>query len=147
MQRLARPTRSTALLAAGAAACLAAAAATAADTDTDVDWAAVAGAETVRVLTADEDGDERVTTIWLLVQDGNGYIRTSRRSSWGDNVERNPAIGLRIDARDYELRAVFIEDEAVREKIVAGFEEKYGSNPILNWIRGDDPRIMRLDPR
>jgi hypothetical protein len=112
-----------------------------------VDWAAVTYAETVRVLTTDEGGDERSTKIWLLVQDGNGYIRTSRSTTGGDNVERNPAIGLRIDASDYEFRAVFTEDEAERDKIVAGFEEKYGSNPILNWIRGDAPRIMRPDPR
>jgi len=111
------------------------------------DWSAVADEETVYVITTDEDGEVRETKIWLLVLDDVGYIRTSRSTRWGDNVEREAAIALRVDGTDYPLRAVFVEDEAERARIVAGFEAKYGSNPILNWIRGDDPRIMRLDPR
>jgi hypothetical protein len=111
------------------------------------DWAAVAEEETVYVVTSDEDGDRRETKIWVLVLDGVGYIRTSRSTRWGDNVERDPDIALRVDDADYPLRATFIEDPADRARIVAGFEEKYGSNPILNWIRGDDPRIMRLEAR
>jgi hypothetical protein len=113
----------------------------------DLDWAAVADVETVHVLTTDEDGDARATKIWLLVLDGHGYIRTSRRTTWGDNVERHPDIALRIGDTDYPVRATFIVDAAERARIVAGFEEKYGSNPILNFIRGDDPPIMRLEPR
>ena len=113
----------------------------------DLDWAAVADLETVRVLTTDEGGDARATKIWLLVLDGQGYIRTSRRSTWGDNVEHNPDIGLRIEGTDFPVRATFIVDEAERARIVAGFDEKYGSSSIFNFIRGDDPPIMRLEPR
>jgi hypothetical protein len=114
---------------------------------TEPDWSAMAAAKTVYVLTGDEDGDTRETKIWMSVIDGTPYIRTSRRSNWGDNVERNPEIALRVDATEYPLHAQFIDEEDERARIVAVFEEKYGSNPILNWIRGDDPRIMRLDPR
>jgi hypothetical protein len=113
----------------------------------DIDWAAVADVETVHVLTTDEDGDARVTKIWLVVLDGVGYIRTSRRATWGRNVERDPDIALRIGDTDYPVRATFIVDAAERARIVAAFEEKYGSNPVLNFIRGGDPPIMRLEPR
>jgi len=113
----------------------------------DIDWAAVADVDTVHVLTTDDDGDARTTKIWLVVLDGHGYIRTSRRTTWGKNVARDPDIALRIGDTDYPVRATFIVDEAERARIVAAFEEKYGSNPILNFIRGDDPPIMRLDPR
>jgi hypothetical protein len=111
------------------------------------EWAAVADEETVHVVTTDEDGDVRETKIWVLVLDDVGYIRTSRSTRWGDNVERDPDIALRVAGADYPLRASFVEEDAERARIVAGFEAKYGSNPVLNWIRGDDPRIMRLDPR
>lgn len=111
------------------------------------DWTALADSETVYVLTADEDGDVRETKIWLSVVDGTPYIRTSRSSRWGDNIERDPEIALRVGDDEYPLRARFIEAEDERARIVGAFEAKYGSNPILNWIRGDDPRIMRLDPR
>jgi hypothetical protein len=103
--------------------------------------------ETLYVLTTDADGDARDTKIWLLVLDGTGYIRTSRRSTWGTNVERNPNIGVRIDDSDYPVRATFITENAERARIVTGFGEKYGNNPFIDWIRGDDPRIMRLEPR
>jgi hypothetical protein len=124
-------------------ACFAAGSAGAAEPD----WPALADAETVYVLTTDEDGDTRETKIWMRVIDGTPYIRTSRNSHWGDNVERQPEIALRVEEDEYPLRAQFIEGDDERARIVAAFEEKYGSNPILNWIRGDDPRIMRLDPR
>lgn len=113
----------------------------------DIDWAAVADVETVHVLTTDEDGDARATKVWLVVLDGDGYIRTSRRTTWGKNVARDPDIALLIGDTDYPVRATFIVDEAERARIIAAFEEKYGSNPILNFIRGGDPPIMRLDPR
>ena len=79
--------------------------------------------------------------------EGRGYIRTSRRTTWGKNVARDPDIALRIGDAEYPVRATFIVDEAERARIVAAFEEKYGSNPILNFLRGSDPPIMRLDPR
>ena len=113
----------------------------------DIDWDAVADVETIHVVTTDEDGDVRATKIWVVVLDGVGYIRTSRRTTWGENVKRDPDIALRIGDTDYPVRATFIVDEAERARIVAGFEEKYGSNPIMNFIRGDDPPIMRLEPR
>jgi hypothetical protein len=113
----------------------------------DIDWSAVADVDTVHVLTTDEDGDARATKIWLVVLDGDGYIRTSRRTTWGKNVARDPDIALRIGDVEYPVHATFIVDEAERARIVAAFEEKYGSNPILNFIRGEDPPIMRLEPR
>jgi hypothetical protein len=122
-------------------------AATATHHEPAIDWAAVADEETVYVLTTDEDGDARDTKIWLLVLDGVGYVRTSQGTTWGANAERNPEIGIRIGESDYDFRAAFVTEPAERARIVEGFEAKYGSNPILNWIRGDDPRIIRLDPR
>ena len=110
-------------------------------------WPAMADAGTVHVLTTDEDGDARETRIWMIVVEGRPYIRTSRSSRWGGNVERDPEIAIRVEDAEYPVRAHFVEGADERARIVAAFEEKYGSNPILNWIRGDDPRIMRLDPR
>jgi hypothetical protein len=111
------------------------------------DWTAMADTGTVHVLTTDADGDARETKIWLAVVDGTPYFRTSRGSRWGDNVEREPEIALRVDETEFPLRARFVEAADERARIVAAFEAKYGSNPVLNWIRGDDPRIMRLDLR
>jgi hypothetical protein len=112
------------------------------------DWSAVAGVEEVVVVTTNEDGTPRETTIWLVVVDGQGYIRTSRSTRWGDNVERDPDIVLRIEEQEHPARAFFVEDEALRERIVRAFREKYGwFDGMVNFMRGRHPRIMRLEPR
>ena len=114
----------------------------------ELDWNSVADVGQVRVLTTNQDGTPRETTIWLAVLDGQGYIRTSGWTRWGDNVERNPDIALRIGDTEHRLRASFVEDEALRERIVAAFREKYGGfDGFLNVLRGSKPPIMRLDPR
>jgi hypothetical protein len=112
------------------------------------DWDAVVAVEEVDVLTTNEDGSSRETIIWFTLLDGQAYIRTSESTTWGDNVERDPDIVLRIEEVEYPFHAAFITDEAEREKIVASFREKYGwFDGMLNIVRGSSPRIMRLDPR
>jgi hypothetical protein len=129
----------------GAVACLLGAVAAGA---ADLDWNTVAEVEEVKILTTNQDGTPRETTIWLAVVEGQGYIRTGGWTTWGDNVERNPDIALRIGDTEHPLRASFVEDEALRAEIVATFREKYGRfDGFLNFFRGSKPRIMRLDPR
>ena len=114
----------------------------------EFDWNSVADVEEVLVVTTNQDGTPRETTIWLAVVDGQGYIRTSGWTKWGDNVVRNSDIALRIGDIEHPLRASFVEDEALRERIVATFREKYGRfDGFLNILRGSKPPIMRLDPR
>ena len=112
----------------------------------EVDWASFADLDTVEVVTTDEDGDERETTIWVRVVDGQGYIRTSLRSTWGDNTERFPDIAIRGGPIDHFVHADLVTDDEQKQRIVEAFDEKYGTNFIIDWIRGD-PRIFRLEPR
>ena len=108
------------------------------------DWGAVADTETVEVLTEDEDGSLRVTTVWLLVLDGEGYVRTGG-TSWGENVVRSEKLTLRIDENEYPLSVEFEEDEDLRARIKQGFRDKYGwSDGLIGWIRGSHPLHMRL---
>ena len=112
------------------------------------DWAGVAQVEEIEAITADADGSPRETTVWLAVVDGQGYIRTSGSSSWGDNVQRDPDLVVRIDGAEYRVHAVFIEDDALRGRVIETFRAKYGmSDSLVDVFRGSRPRIMRLDPR
>ncbi len=112
------------------------------------DWNAIADAGTVVISTTNENGSTRRTTIWLVVVDGEAYIRTSRSTRWGDNVERDPDVVLSVGDTDYRVRASFVEDEALRARVVDSFREKYGwSDAMVNVMRGSHPRIMRLDAR
>ena len=112
-----------------------------------IDWDSHAEEQNVTVVTADEDGSARETTIWLAVLDGQGYIRTGG-TRWGGNIERNQDIALRIGETELLLWVEFVTDEAQRDAVKAVFREKYGfSDWLISPMRGSNPKIMRLLPR
>jgi hypothetical protein len=111
------------------------------------DWEALADVGTLQVITHDEDGAPRETKIWLAVVDGQGFIRTGD-TAWGDDVERDPNVVLRIEDVEYPLLAEFIEAEGLRERVETAFREKYGwSDAMIGLFRGGNPRIMHMIPR
>jgi len=108
------------------------------------DWNAVADLETVSVATSNADGTLRYTTVWIVVVDGRGYIRTGN-TTWGENVVRDPSLKLVIGDTEYALRADFVEAEDERARVTAAFNAKYGwVDSMLGWLRGARPKIMRL---
>ena len=112
------------------------------------DWAALASVEEVDVLTTDADGDPRETVVWFVVDEGVAYLRTGGGSRWGDNIEREPDVVLRVAGEEYPLRATRVSDEALLEGIHATFREKYGwFDAVAGVMRGGSPRIMLLAPR
>lgn len=111
------------------------------------EWESVADVETVQVLTENEDGTMRDTTVWLAVVDEQGYIRTGN-TGWGDNVMRDQDVEIRIGDVEYALRINFVEDDELRQRITDSFREKYGfSDTMISLFRGKRPKIMRLTAR
>jgi hypothetical protein len=111
------------------------------------EWASLAEVDTVQVLTTNEDSRVRDTTVWLVVVDGDGYIRTGG-TAWGDNAVRDPEIEVSIEGTKYPLRVHFVEDDGLRQRITDSFREKYGfADSLIGLFRGDRPKIMRLTPR
>lgn len=111
-------------------------------------WDKVAEIEQIEIVTHDEDGDARETTIWFVVVDGQGFIRTGG-STWGENIRRDPSdVVLRIEGKEYPLRAEFIENDSLRERVVAAFRAKYGwFDGFVNFVRGKRPNIMHMISR
>jgi hypothetical protein len=108
----------------------------------------VSAVEEVVVITEGDAGEKLETTIWLVMVDGNAYIRTSARSGWGANVKRNPAITVRVEKTDFPVRVTFVDDDPERGRVTAGFRAKYGfQDAMIGLIRGSNPQIMRLDTR
>ena len=108
------------------------------------DWSSVADVDTVSVATSNPDGSLRYTTVWLVVIDGRGYLRTGD-TTWGANVARDPAITLVIGEQEYALRADFVEADDEHARVMAAFNEKYGwTDTVIGWFRGARPKIMRL---
>jgi hypothetical protein len=111
------------------------------------DWETLREVDRVVVVTHDEDGGERETTVWLAVLDGSGYIRTGS-TRWGDNLVRSPELVLRAGEASWAFRVEFVEDDAERQRITDTFRAKYGfSDRMVSWMRGARPKIMRLVPK
>ena len=109
------------------------------------DWSGWAEIENIEVITAQAEGAELTTTIWIVVLDGTAYIRTSQGSGWGDAVEKAEAIGLRGGDDLRTVSPTAISDAAARERIEAVFREKYGfQDAMISLFRGD-PRIWSVD--
>jgi hypothetical protein len=101
----------------------------------------------VEIVTRDEDGAPRETKIWLVVVDGEGYIRTGGTRWWG-NVERDPDVTLRVAGVEHPLRAELVTDEALLARVVASFRTKYGfSDRMAGLVRFGDTHVMRLERR
>lgn len=109
-----------------------------------IDWAAAGAERVVEIVTQDEDGSPRETKIWLVVVDGQGYIRTGGTRWWG-NVERDPDVELRVAGAEHPLRAELVTDGALLQRVVAAFRTKYGfSDRMAGLVRFGDTHVMRL---
>jgi hypothetical protein len=113
-----------------------------------IDWAAVADEGVPEVVTVDPDGDLRETKLWIVVLDGQAFIRTGD-TRWFRNIERDPDVTLRIAGVAYPLRAEPVIDGPLRDRIHAAFREKYGFQDRLVGLTANraDANILRLVPR
>lgn len=108
------------------------------------DWNAVKDVGTVYIVTTNEDGSARDTKIWLVVVDGQGYVRTGS-TRWKANVDRNPDVTLRIEEAEYPLRVEFVTDPELCTRVEQAFRDKYGfSDSFIGIFRPGDSNIMRL---
>jgi hypothetical protein len=112
----------------------------------EADWGTYAEADTVVILTTDEDGKPRKTTIWLCVSEGQGYVRGGS-GRWVGNTLRNGDVGLRIGDAELALHATKLEDAAEIERVTAAFREKYGFGDVMATLVRGTPTIFRLAPR
>jgi len=92
------------------------------------------------------ESDAKPTIIWIAESGGALYIRTSRRSAWGNAVERSGALSLTPPG---DFTATRITDAATMDSVTAAFREKYGFSDITAGLLralGGGPRIFRLHP-
>jgi hypothetical protein len=112
-----------------------------------VDWRRYADEKVIEVVTRNEDGSSRETKAWIVVVDGQGYIRTGS-TRWGANALRNPDVTLIIGESQLPLRVEFVDDDEIRQKVADSFRAKYGwADRLMSPFRGSHPKIMRLVPR
>jgi hypothetical protein len=111
-----------------------------------LDWNAHADADTVVIVTTDEDGAARDTTIWLCVSNGQGYVRGGS-GQWVANALRDGNVKLRVGETELTLSATKLTDPAEIARVTAGFRTKYGFGDVLAGVLRGDPTLFRLTPR
>jgi hypothetical protein len=117
------------------------------DAGEDFDWSRYEEEQTIAAITTDDDGSARETTIWIVVVDGDAFIRTGN-TRWGANVERQPDIALRIADEEIPVRVHFVTDDTLRGRVIEAFRAKYGlTDRLISPFRGGRPKIMHLSRR
>ncbi len=123
------------------------AASAAASTDPAPDWSTIAGENTVVVVTEQADGTPHETTVWLVVHEGRGYLRTSN-TRWFRNIERNRNVVLRAGDHEWPLTVSMVEDDAEGDAVIGAFRAKYGiSDLLVAPLRLGGSHLLRLEPR
>jgi hypothetical protein len=112
-----------------------------------LDWAELADVRVPRIFTFTPQGELRVTKVWLVVVDGQGFVRTGD-TRWFRDVEGNPDVSIGAEGESHPLRAAPVTDAALRARVNAAFRAKYGwQDRVVHPFGADDARILRLDPR
>ena len=108
------------------------------------DWSKWSDLPTVEVITTDEGVGLRTTTVWIVVVEGQAYVRTGN-TIWGGNVERDGKLKLKGGPGEYQCRAERINDLSLQTKVMAAFRAKYGFRDVISSvIRLGKSRIFRL---
>ena len=94
--------------------------------------------EVVRLLTIDAQLHQQETEVWIVDLDSGSYLRSSAPdSAWVARLRANPVVDLIRHGSQRQYRAVFVDDEAIREELNRAMERKYGFADRL-WGRMRD---------
>ena len=109
------------------------------------DPAAFSKQETLEFLTTAADEGEHWSTVWLVVLDGQVYIRLGGRAA--DRIEANttkPIVKLRIAGQEFEaVNATPAPEQAAA--VAKAMHEKYWSDVFIQYF--NHPLTMRLTPQ
>jgi hypothetical protein len=113
----------------------------------ELDWQPFQDTDVIEILTQDEDGAQRETSVWIVTLDGHGYVRTND-SRWLANIRRGSAIALRLDAQEFPVAAREPNDAAITARVEEQFKQKYGfMQRVMSAFRMREPTVLELSAR
>jgi hypothetical protein len=113
----------------------------------EVDWQRVQDEDVIEVLTHDEDGALRETSVWIVAFDDHGYLRTND-SRWLANIRRGSSVSLRIGEDEFAVTAREPDDAALSARVEEGFKQKYGfTQRVMSVFRMREPTLLELSAR
>jgi hypothetical protein len=108
------------------------------------DPAAFSALDTLEFLTVGPGEGPHWSTVWMVVLDGDVYIRLGSRAA--DRMQKNataPDVGVRIGGREYEH--VHVDDAApMAARVAAAMADKYTSDLLVRHF--SHPLTLRLEP-
>lgn len=111
----------------------------------DWDPAAFSEQEVLEFHTVEENGDGHWSKVWLVVLDGDVYVRLGNRAA--DRIESNstrPVLKIRVGDEVFER----VDGEPapdMAEAVAAAMAEKYWSDVFVRFVK--HPLTLRLRPR
>jgi hypothetical protein len=111
------------------------------------DWQRAQEQSVVQILTHDEDGAQRETSVWIVSFDGCGYVRTND-SRWLANIRRGSTVALRLDDGEFPVAAREPNDAAITARVEEQFKQKYGfMQKVMSAFRFREPTVLELTAR
>ena len=103
----------------------------------DLDWQRFQDTSVIEILTHDEGGALRETSVWIVPLAGHGYVRT--------NDSRGSPVALRVEGDEFAVSAREVDDAALKERVEEGFKQKYGfTQRVMSAFRFREPTVLEL---
>ena len=110
----------------------------------------LAAAEEIEIETQAPDNPARRTVIWVVVDDGEVFVRTYRGadSRWFKDIAANPAVAIHVDGKRLPATAIPATDPDAIERTSTGFLRKYGDDPASKSMVTPEviDTTLRLEP-
>src|SRR6266567_8041914 len=110
----------------------------------------LANAEEIEIETRSATGRTHRTTIWVVVDDNNVYVRSvrGRNGHWYQEITANPDAAIHVDGRRLVVHAVPVTDEALIARVSNDYLRKYRDDPSANSMVLEEtlPTTLRLEP-
>ena len=111
------------------------------------DWEKVKDVGRIQIVTHDEDGALRETSVWIVTQGDHGYVRTND-SRWLANIRRGSGVALRVGEQEFAVSASEPKDPALTARVEEQFKQKYGfMQKVMSAFRFREPTVLELTAR
>ena len=112
-----------------------------------LDWQRFQETDVIEIVTHDEDGEVRETSIWIVAFDDHGYVRTND-SRWLANIRRGSDVALRLGEEELAVSAREPNDAALTARVEEQFKQKYGfMQRVMSVFRMNEPTLLELTAR
>ncbi|MFL5727002.1 MAG: nitroreductase/quinone reductase family protein [Chloroflexota bacterium] len=114
------------------------------------DLGALADAEEVEIETQAPEGPSHRTVIWIVVDDGEAFVRTYKGpgSRWYREAIANPAVALHVRGRRLASTAIPATDPDSIDRVSAAYRRKYAADRATDAMvaASNLPTTLRLEP-